>query len=283
MKDDDADDLLAQSHKPIEVPWHWIPLTVILVGLAINIAVSSYQPKPIAISSATYSKNQEDQSSRATVLKGTDTDNTSGKSAGNSGDDKPEGDAWTISDKIAVGAVIASVLQFLALLWTIGIMRANGRRELRAYVLQEGGQLYDGTTVEPIMPENFDQPAATLVFKNMGQTPAYKVTSWGDIAVIPIREEATLSIPDVPPKYSTTLGAGNGFPKHFRFKRRLTAEEITGVVRGEVGIYIFGRVTYRDAFKKERFTYFRLIYTARHWPPPKGAQLNFCESGNDAD
>jgi hypothetical protein len=64
--------------------------------------------------------------------------------------------------------------------------------------------------------------------------------------------------------------------------RDLTAGEIADIQTGVKAIYLFGRIEYRDAFKKDRFTTFRMLYSGV-WPLTASAGLNFAVQGNEAD
>jgi hypothetical protein len=191
-------------------------------------------------------------------------------------------DTWSLSDKIAGITAVASFLQFIALIATISLMKNSSRRQLRAYVLPESFSIFDGTRITPAQPQRTDVPGTVLIAKNCGQTPAYKVASWMDITVIPIKDEANLTVPKIEERFFNTLGSNAVFNKSRWFDRQLTREEITGIREGLVAVYCYGRIVYRDAFKKRRFTNFRMRYNGIY-PPLTGAIFNFCESGNDAN
>jgi hypothetical protein len=190
---------------------------------------------------------------------------------------------WGLSDKIAAIAGFAAMLQFLALVVTILIMVRNGRRQLRAYVLPDVASIIDGTMLTPPQPARINIPGIGMLIKNCGQTPAYKVVSWAQIAVIPIQNENTaLAIPPIQEQFFNTLGAGSTFNKAIWFDRPLAANEIADIALGTRAVYLYGRIEYRDAFRKHRFSDFRLRYTGQ-FPPIPNAVLNFSETGNDAN
>jgi len=191
---------------------------------------------------------------------------------------------WGLSDKIAASAIIIGFLQFLALVSTVGVMVRNGHRELRAYVLPERGSLYDGTTAVPANPNRTNVPGVTMMFKNSGQTPAYRVWGLMNIAVIRVVEENTsLVLPkaDVE-RFPLTLGSDSIFFKSHWFDRPLTPNEIADIGTGVRAIYCFGHIEYQDAFKKRRCANFRLHYTGEY-PPPVDSQFSFSDRGNDAN
>jgi hypothetical protein len=194
-----------------------------------------------------------------------------------------EAEHWGLSDRIATLIAAVGFLQFLALISTVWVMILNGRRQLRAYVLPESGGLWEGTTLNPPDPARAGIPGVALWIKNGGQTPAYRVVSWVGIQVIPVRDEHTaLVIPPLREQYANTLGAGSGFSKTWWLDRPLAANEIQDIATGTRAIYVYGRIEYRDAFKRKRFTEFRLHYTGI-FPPAAGSILNFSERGNRAN
>ncbi|HXZ14230.1 MAG TPA: hypothetical protein VEG64_17720 [Candidatus Sulfotelmatobacter sp.] len=125
-----------------------------------------------------------------------------------------------------------------------------------------------------------------MTIKNRGQTPAYKVLAWAGLRVIEVRDENTsLVVPDpMEEKFALTLAANGSFHKALRFERTLTPNEIADIGNGTRGIYLYGRIVYTDAFKKLRYTNFRLHYTNQPYPPViTNALFNFSEKGNDSN
>jgi hypothetical protein len=191
--------------------------------------------------------------------------------------------SWGLSDKIAAIAIVVGFLQFVALVWTVLVMIFNGRRQLRAYVLGENAGISEGSTVTPPNPAYANIPGVGMLIKNGGQTPAYHVISSMYIAVILVaQEDVALVVPPIPQQFSLTLGSGSNFTKLLWFDRQLTAGEIADIATGTRAIYLYGRIQYRDAFKKARYTNFRLRYTGQ-FPPPPNAMFWFCDKGNDAN
>jgi hypothetical protein len=165
---------------------------------------------------------------------------------------------------------------------TLNHLRKSSERQLRAYVLQENAALIDGTMLNPPQPARAGIPGTGMLIKNFGQTPAYHVVSWAQIAVIWVATENMLVFPPMHSAFYNTLGPGATFNKVLWFDRPLTAIEIADIAAATRAIYVHGRIEYQDAFGKKRFTNFRLRYSGV-FPPPAGATLNFSESGNDAD
>jgi hypothetical protein len=191
-------------------------------------------------------------------------------------------DAWNLSDRIAAIASIVAFLQFVALVATVWMMVRNGRRQLRAYVFPERASLVDGTMMQPPVAAHANEPGVALAFRNSGQTPAYKLVSWAKIEVIEPIHEASLVVPPLMMQFPTWLGANSEMPKALWFGRVLTPNEIADIAAARRVIYLFGRIEYIDAFKRKRWTSFRLAY-AGPFPPPPGSIFNFCNQGNDAN
>jgi hypothetical protein len=199
------------------------------------------------------------------------------------GSEPPSIVSWGLSEKIALIASVVAFLQFVALVWTVRVMILNGRRQLRAYVAPESVGILDGNMLSPPQPAKVNYPGVGMLIKNCGQTPAYKVVSWARIAVIAVIDEQ-LQLP-MPPSleetFTNTLAAGSTFNKSLWFDRPLTPNEITDILNGVRAIYLYGRIEYKDAFKKTHFTNFRLQYIGQ-FPPLPNAILNFSQNGNDA-
>ncbi|MGH6789696.1 MAG: hypothetical protein ACRECC_08425 [Pseudolabrys sp.] len=190
-------------------------------------------------------------------------------------------DNWNLSDKIAAIASIAALLQFIALIATFWIMVRNGRRQLRAYVFPHDAGLYDGSMMSPPNQAHLNEPGVVLQFRNSGQTPAYAVVSWAKIEVTAPGNEDSLKVPLLEDKFRNFIAVNGVMPKALWYGRPLTTQEITSVVNGSLFIYLYGRIEYRDAFKKKRFTEFRYSY-AGPFPPPPNVIFQVCEKGNDS-
>jgi hypothetical protein len=119
---------------------------------------------------------------------------------------------------------------------------------LRAYVFPESVSL---AIINGLSPE------ITIVFKNCGQTPAYDVALYTTTAaaVYPLPEEP--KGPTIPPTESMGhLGPGMSLHYYGIPDPPITSGEITGIRAHKVALYIFGSISYTDAFKKKRFVNF---------------------------
>ena len=132
------------------------------------------------------------------------------------------------------------------------------------------------------IPARAGKPGVVLLFKNSGQTPAYQCLSWAQIAVIEPANAHTLVVPPLQLQFPTTIGAGAIISKTLWFDRRLTAAEIADVGIGTKLIFVYGRIEYRDTFRRKRWANFRLQY-AGVFPPRPNVPFNFSERGNDSN
>jgi hypothetical protein len=181
-----------------------------------------------------------------------------------------------------VGLLVAGIAGIAVAIATLNHMRESSERQLRAYVLPDNAGLFEGSMMVPPQLARTNIPGVAMLVKNSGQTPAYKVISFAQIAVIAVANETTLIVPPIPQQFSLTLGPGATFNKAFWLDRALTPNEIADIQTGVRAVYLYGRIDHRDAFEKPRFTNFRLRYFGA-FPPPPNAILLFCETGNDAN
>jgi hypothetical protein len=151
----------------------------------------------------------------------------------------------------------------------------TSERQLRAYV-----SVTNAAVINFGKPESLQ---ADILYKNTGQTPAYKLTVWATIAVAkyPLGEfpapAMTLGI--------TSLGPSAEYHVRPRTKRALTPEEQSAVVDGTKAIYIYGEIGYLDAFDVKRVTRFRGEYVGTGTAPPAGGELLFTQTpeGNESN
>jgi len=190
--------------------------------------------------------------------------------------------SWWLNDPIAGVAAVAGLIQAAALIFTIFVLVRTSRRQLRAYVLPESSGLYEGTMLTPPIPAHAGEPGVMLLFKNSGQTPAYQYVSWAQIAVIEPANAHTLVVPPLQLQFPATIGAGGTISKALWLGRPLTVAEIADVGIGTKLIFVYGRIEYRDTFRRKRWANFRLQYGGL-FPPPPNILFNFSEGGNDSN
>ena len=148
-----------------------------------------------------------------------------------------------------------------AALRSIELARENAERELRAYVCVDNAEI----------KFTYGVPEGTVIFKNFGQTPAYDVRTW--IHTWNWMHPLTIPLPEPPPNFpmATNILAPGAFeimpipPKPPIPEEHLNSEVGTKTWT----IYVYGKVTYRDAFSKDRHTKFRLMYGGTEGVPGK--------------
>jgi len=187
-----------------------------------------------------------------------------------------------LADEVALGALLVGLAQAVALIWTVLLARSTARRQLRAYVGPETFDLLSGTAIQPPVPAKADEPGCIVVCRNAGQTPAYDVRLHAEITVIEPKNENSLVFPPLQPALYSVLGPNVSMNSPRNLSRNLTAGEIAEIRTGARAIYVFGRIEYRDAFKKSHFTTFRMRYSGL-WPLTAPASLTFAAQGNEAN
>jgi hypothetical protein len=188
---------------------------------------------------------------------------------------------------VGLGAFIAAIL-------TLVHMRESSERQLRAYVVAELGNIVNVANPLPVGGNPAPQtdarviypngPVARIQIKNTGQTPAFEVRHWGDIC---IREYPLVS--ELPPKppglipVASNLGQGIISTKRFTRHSLLTPQQTTDLMKGIIAIYVYGEISYTDAFGIERHTQYRLMHHPFGGVIGVSTDLNFVEGGNKAD
>ena len=184
-----------------------------------------------------------------------------------------------------IGAITAVIAGAAVFQWRE--TRLTAERQLRAYVLNSSATLFDGTTMPHAFVDRAGQAGVILTIKNYGQPPAYAVCHEAEIQVAPVCNEGRMSIPrDQHPRSAFTLGP-DGSSNSFRWLNRpISPQEQAGIVAGTVAIYAYGRVEYTDAFKRRRWSTYRLRHCGNAWPPVGGSEsigMDFCAEGNDGN
>jgi hypothetical protein len=143
------------------------------------------------------------------------------------------GALWRSTDRLVTGA------------------EKTAERQLRAYVFPTKVVLTNATT----------SPKITIEYQNCGQTPAYNVAIWTTTAsaIYPLLEEP--HGPEIEPTASWGH-IGPGIPIHLDTfpEPSVTPGEIAALAQGNGALYMYGVLSYVDAFKKSRslkFCYFK--------------------------
>jgi hypothetical protein len=190
------------------------------------------------------------------------------------GPEKPS-DAWTLSDKIAAIASIAALLQFFALVITVFVLMSTAKRQLRAYVF-----VYSAEISNIMSDQNV---AVTLVVKNFGQTPAYKLSAWLGVDILPFPLKTPLSsAADIQQIANTNIGPGGEQAMKFSSDRPIPVELRDEFEPQKISaVYVHGTIKYVDAFKIRRFTNFRLYKGGNFGVTGPG--LSFSTEDNEAN
>lgn len=145
--------------------------------------------------------------------------------------------------------------------------RLNAERQLRAYVYVDGISVSWAGRV----------PEATVVIKNLGQTPAYRTTNvffigdGEDNDFTNFEYERPLSRDDLPPG-----GIRNASVKFESFDTNLTVAATSGLH----SIYIWGRIEYTDAFNQPQWTEYRHRMGRKSKPEIPVFDMEPCPEGN---
>jgi hypothetical protein len=133
--------------------------------------------------------------------------------------------------------------------------KATSRRQLRAYVF-----------LDPVKEFTFARKMSTtetieveIHVKNLGATPAHEIVgfTWMHLDVWPLPKTFPFTGPvEGEPSAKFVLPPGAMTHYHTGSARPLTAEEMAAVENGDLSIYIFGRIEYKDAFNHPHWTNF---------------------------
>jgi hypothetical protein len=190
----------------------------------------------------------------------------------------------------AVGALIGVAV----LIWQTILSRRSSERQLRAYVVCESASIYNVANPIPIFngqvftPTGAEignpgaGPGAVVNIKNTGQTPAYEVVHWANICFreYPLVASLPARIPGDGKFPTAILGSGVTSIKLLPLNPRLTDLQIASLRAGTEVVYVYGEITYKDAFGKGWSTRYRCMYHPMGGAIGVSTTLNFCEEGN---
>ena len=150
----------------------------------------------------------------------------------------------------------------------------TAERQLRAYVhVARGGIKFDS-------PETSEWH---LEIKNFGQTPAYNVRQWTHIWITAWPLQETLPAPPADFQTAKSILAPGGLEIMVWIKSPPIPTKSLPLIGTRSGtIYIYGEIRYVDAFQKERFTKYRLIYGGPRDHGSGAGSLMPDHDGNDA-
>jgi hypothetical protein len=223
------------------------------------------------------------------------------QSQGKASEERPKEDSLsTLSRRYmwaTIFGVIGAWIGLAILIWQTVMTRQTSERELRAYVLGDSGMIINVANPIPlyngqVLPETDARitntaagPGAFIHIKNTGQTPAFKVMHWGYICFreYPLAAALPGPLPLVNNLPTSVLGPAQIATKLLELNPPLSAAQIVDLRNGTGAVYVFGRITYVDAFHKNRFTHYRLMYHKVGGAIGVSTTLSFCEEGNDAN
>jgi hypothetical protein len=145
---------------------------------------------------------------------------------------------------------------------------------LRAYVLVEASELRYLASERPI--------EGWVSLKNNGLTPAFDLQRWATIFATKFphtafeRAEFSNARSVLGPSGAVDFGP-------IRMSRTLTYDERSAVARGEMAIYVYGEIKYKDTFKIARCTNFRLMYRGNGSISAGPVPLEQLPEGNNYD
>jgi hypothetical protein len=157
---------------------------------------------------------------------------------------------------IALFTIILGIATWLLWRATDRLVRGadkNAERQLRAYVLVHHAEM-----IERILDEQ--QSAASVTFKNYGQTPARHATVWLETRIcdLPLVDTdfAFEGAKKRTPK--CTIGPSGEIAKNAKMPKLPGGTE-QAILPEKQTLAMFGRIDYVDAFDEPRWTDFRLI------------------------
>jgi len=153
-------------------------------------------------------------------------------------------------DKIAGITAFVGFLQFIALYLTVGVMRRSARQQSRAYI-----------SAQPNFITSFDEthwPIARFLIRNLGDTPAYRVSHRALIEAFPNPLPKRFKLPRITGEWSAPVVLFPDVPLTGTKNRGtfFSAAQLEGIRNRSLSIYIFGEAKYRDAFRKRRWLEF---------------------------
>jgi hypothetical protein len=171
-----------------------------------------------------------------------------------------------------IGLAIATILLWRATRRLVLDAKENAERQLRAYLGVESSYI----NFPPGHP-----PEAGVTFKNYGNTPAYEFTINAGLGM-------AASFEELPPPFPEQIGEARGVlspgAKAMLVRSapvQVHPDHLTMLADGRLTAFVYGEVTYVDAFKKRRVLKYRLMTGGV--VRISGNALDMCDKGNDAD
>jgi hypothetical protein len=166
-------------------------------------------------------------------------------------------------------------------LWQVIISRNTARRQLRAYVFLDPAKAF--TFVR--RPSTATTVEIEIHIKNLGATPAHDLVtkSWITVDVWPMPKEfAFTGPPGEGPVSNSVVPPGGTAHFHVGTGRPFTVTELAAIEKGDLRVYIYGSIKYKDAFNRPHWTNFCQASTALAKEGFSTAMAK-CDRHNDAD
>jgi hypothetical protein len=185
---------------------------------------------------------------------------------------------------------LAVVFTLFFIAWQAILMRQSvaasdevSKRELRAYLTVVIGS----ATFQERRNQNKGGDlkfAANPLIVNTGQTPARNITFKVRAAIMPIPLPKEINLPEAPDDGvgGSILGSQQNAHMFAVVDGFCADKEVDSIkyIKGDKGLYVWGRVTYEDAFGEDHFTRFcQHVY----WDLKDNVRGNYIPGRNDAD
>lgn len=184
----------------------------------------------------------------------------------------------SLNAQMAVLSLLATAAATMLLVWTLWETRSTSRRELRAYIFPENVGIYCMINQRPISKNG--KVGSTVHIKNSGQTPAYDVRHWSEVTICLQADEENLIPESMDSAQSNSMPPNGIITASRRMAAKLTRNQQKGLKDGNLGLYVYGRIDYRDAFGRNQAT--RYKFASAIWPLPENITMSFAATGNTA-
>jgi hypothetical protein len=156
---------------------------------------------------------------------------------------------------------------------TVEVTREIGEAQARAYILPIDCRIV-GFVVG-------NKPFAVVKFKNVGATPADKVTVLGSIVCTVYPQEKSHFQPLTSnDKYTTLLSPGIPASTHIKRHIPLTTDEVANISEGKSALYIYVSIVFTDVFGRTNRSRTTFVYTG---PEQDDDKANMAPYGNSSE
>jgi hypothetical protein len=198
-----------------------------------------------------------------------------------------------ITDVVIAGLTLFLMIFTGLLVWVGNKQEKTTRRQMRAFVYVNDVTIfnvahplaplpgYRPTGAEIISPT--EGPLVRFAIKNTGSTPAYRVVHWAaiHIADFPLTVRLPAVVKAGRPTWSV-LPPDGITTKMIKIPTSLTPEQIAGLRSGNLAVWIYGEISYTDAFRRKRTSTYRLFHNSYSGTIGITTELTWADTGNDA-